>query len=542
MATELDGVLDVEAEGGAEGVAGKIANGQIKAIVGEAVKAAAADLSKVAAEAAKTATTEALRAFVDGNKKAEEERRAQVKLVTGMADHLPEMKALEARALADSTMTIDVLRAEAKKLVTDAMQPTGGFSIAIGEEAQAKQRDAFSLVLLAKSAPQMVAQLEGEGRTPEDQRARTRMAKAAGFDTPELFVKALREARAEGRGDMGVQDVVMATATRDALAKLGRRRMAYSLDEVVATAFGHGSSDFPAITENVLTKTLLMHLARPEATWDRWCAIGDSKDFKPQTLITMSQAPKLLELPEGGKPKEAKFKDRKESIKVRTLARELSLTREIIINDDLGHLTQMVGMFGESMTLGIEEEAVAWLAAATGTTLQTMQDGQPFFSAVTGNRKFNNIGSAAALSMAALETAYLAFGQLKDFGTEAAKTVVQPRILLVPWALKLRAMKLMQAEFDPDQTVANRVDNVMRGAFEVIASPFMDDLISTTAWYLLADPNRRRALQVNFLNGKRVPFINPISDGSMLGKRWEIVADWGFAYVEPEAARRNAGA
>lgn len=537
MAGELDSVLD---DGQAQGVAGKIDKGQITEIVGQAVKAASADLAKSAAEAAKNAVADALKQHAEASKKAEDERRTSLKLVTGMADHLPEMKALEARALADSSLTLDVVRTEAKKIMADAMQPTGAFTVEMGTEQRNKVRGAFELALLAKSAPQMVAQLERDGGTDEDRRARNRMAKSIGFDSPEQFAKALKEAQGQGRGDMGVQDMVMATITADGLRRVGKK-MAYSLDDVVATAFGHGSSDFPAITENVLNKTMLMGLARPESTWDRWCYIGSAKDFKPQSLVSYSQAPKLLELPESGKPKESKFKDRKESIKVRTMARELSLTRELIINDDLGALAQFVGMFGEAMTLGIEEEAVDWLAKATGTTYQTMQDGQPFFSAATGNRKFNNIGTTAALSLSALELAYTDFGKIKDFGPDAQKTVVQPKILLVPWALKLKAMKLMSSEKDPDQSVANGVDNVLRGAFEVVASPYIDDLISTTAWYLLADPNRRRTIQVNFLDGKRVPYINPISDGSMLGKRWEIVADWGFALVEPEAARRNAG-
>lgn len=72
------------------------------------------------------------------------------------------------------------------------------------------------------------------------------------------------------------------------------------------------------------------------------------KDFKEIQRVQCSEAPALLEIPEGAEYTEGSFGKRKETYRVKTYGRLFSITRQALINDDLAAFTALPEAFGAS--------------------------------------------------------------------------------------------------------------------------------------------------------------------------------------------------
>ena len=83
---------------------------------------------------------------------------------------------------------------------------------------------------------------------------------------------------------------------------------------------------------------------------------------------------------------------------------------------------------------------------------------------------------------------------------------ITPRYLLVPAALEMVAKQLMASAVDPTATKGMAM-NPVAGAAEVIVDARLD-AVSTTAWYLIADPNAFDGIEVAYLDGNEAPFLD----------------------------------
>jgi hypothetical protein len=107
--------------------------------------------------------------------------------------------------------------------------------------------------------------------------------------------------------------------------------------EIVAAAFTQTSSDFPALMENVMRKSLLAGYAVASDTWRRFCAVGSVSDFRAHNRYMLGSLGDLVDLNEAGEFQNQSIPDgRKQSVSVTTKGVMLNLTRQAIINDDLG--------------------------------------------------------------------------------------------------------------------------------------------------------------------------------------------------------------
>jgi hypothetical protein len=118
-----------------------------------------------------------------------------------------------------------------------------------------------------------------------------------------------------------------------------------------------------------------------------------------------------------------------------------------------------------------------------------------------------------------------------------------PKILLVPPALKAKAMALMSDQpgtFITGSDLIMAAANVFAGRFRVESSPYISNTSYTgntsTAYWLLADPNEEAVIEIAALNGRIEPTVDTAdADFNTLGVQMRGYCDIGVNFQEYRA-------
>ncbi|MDX1961597.1 MAG: hypothetical protein SFX18_00500 [Pirellulales bacterium] len=314
-------------------------------------------------------------------------------------------------------------------------------------------------------------------------------------------------------------------------------------NEHIRTAFRANSTlqanfssvDLPGILGNAANKYLLDAYETIATTWQMICGVRDLKDFKPAAVYRLNAMGKFQQLPPTGELKHLYIEESSSTNKLETYGALLTLTRQEIINDDLGAFAQLPRALGRLAAIEVEEAFIRLLLANSPT----------FFSAGNKNRQ---TGVITALGIDSLTKAEQLFIQQRD--TNKRPLLIVPHVLLVPSALKTVALSLVQATQIVATTTANAPlpnINPHAGRFMPASSPFLDNgsglaNASDTGWYLFADPNVYPAFQIGFLNGQTTPIIEEgIASIDTLGMSWRSYFDFGVAQADPKGAVQSTG-
>jgi hypothetical protein len=119
---------------------------------------------------------------------------------------------------------------------------------------------------------------------------------------------------------------------------------------------------------------------------------------------------------------------------------------------------------------------------------------------------------------------------------------IQPKIILVPTALRNKALTLMSSETAVYATsVATQgTANIFRGRFSVESSPYMGNSAytgySAAEWYMLADPNELAVIEIVALNGRIEPTVDTAdTEFNTLGVQMRGYCDVGVKRQEKKA-------
>ena len=439
--------------------------------------------------------------------------------------HIAGVEAMRAAAVVGST-SVDTFKAGLMDKLTTAQAPIGVTNIEVGSDGWAREQEAHEVLFVGKCAPQVLQKMKAGGADAD------RVAVAMGYDDAKSFAKIHAAGISAGLGRHRLFSLA------EHYAKRGRDgintgRLNFRTDEeVLGAAFNHSTSDFPRLLAGGTNKVLMAYFALTPTTWSRWCGVDSSSDFKTKDMITVSELPELALILPGQDAEEGRVNERYETTQLRTYARGFSIDRRTIINDDLSGITRVLQGWGLTAALLPEQLAYAGL-----TNNAALSDGVALFHAT-----HNNLQSATALSHASLVTAMTAMMTQRGFGQSTSELMVMPKTLLVPTALWATAKQVTSSPYDPTVTNANaEVPSAVAGMLEPIQSPYLHRN-STTAWYLVGGTEMPLVV-VTFLNGRQEPFVNPIDgDGSILGKRFEIIFDCRAKAVQFESGQRNPGA
>jgi len=298
---------------------------------------------------------------------------------------------------------------------------------------------------------------------------------------------------------------------------------------MIGRAFTHSSSDFPKILENNARKAMLRGYEEAPEVFPRFTRVGNLSDFKIHTRTGIGTVASLRKVEEGGEYKHTTIGERGEQIQLATYGELFSITRQAIINDDLEAFTRIPRTLGRAAA-----RTVGDLVFSILTDNPNMSDGKSVFHA---DHK-NLAASGTAISAASVSKARAAMRKQKD---GSATLNIAPRFLMTPVDLVDTAAVLMASETNPDQA-NSRVRNVatVNGALEVLADARLD-AASATAWYLLADANSFDTIEVGYLDGVALPFLDDMDGWSIDGREYKVRIDAAAAPLEFRTMYKNPG-
>lgn len=295
----------------------------------------------------------------------------------------------------------------------------------------------------------------------------------------------------------------------------------------MARAAINSTSTFPAIMSNLANKSVMVGFNEAETTFQIWAGKGSNRDFKEAARVALSEAGNLELVPEGGQFQQDVFKEASARTKVATYGKIFSLTRQAIINDDLGLFSKIATKYGSAAKRLVNKMVYAQL---TGDV--KMQDNVALF-----DDKHGNVAKTGeALSVKAIAKAITAMRRQKGIqGT--ANLNITPKYLVVPPELEVTAYQIVNSTAAVDGTNSGVV-NPYKGRFVVVADA---ELTDPDAWYLVADASQHDTIEVTYLNGVETPRLETRQGFDVDGIEYKVAFDCGVSALDFRGVYKNAG-
>ncbi len=314
---------------------------------------------------------------------------------------------------------------------------------------------------------------------------------------------------------------------RECLTRSGSRASGGNVMQMVGRAMT--ASDFPIILANTANRSLAEGYEAADETWAEWCATGSVSDFKTHTMARAGETDDLEEVPENGEYKYGSRSEAQEQYAIATYGKKFAISRQAVINDDLGALTDIPFQHGEAAARKVGDVAYVVL---TGNA--AMGDGVALFHADHGN-----LAESAGLPViATLGSAVAAMKVQKDIGGKR-RLNIRPRFFLAPVALEVSTEQILKSSLEGTQAKPNLINPYTGNYFTRVYEPRLDD-DSAKAWYL-AGP-KGKTIKVFFLNGNQKPYMETRNGWDIDGVEYKVRMDCGAKAVDWRAVYKNAGA
>ena len=300
----------------------------------------------------------------------------------------------------------------------------------------------------------------------------------------------------------------------------GTRTERMSNHDLVQRAF-MSTSDFTSILETSGRARLQKAYESVPQIFKQFSTETTLRDFKPNKVVHLGEAPAFEKLGQGGEIKMGTVGDSKEEYRLYTYAKGLAVTRETIINDDLGAFLKLSAAFGRAVAH--LENRVAFKEAFLDNP--TMGDSVAVF-----HNTHKNLSTGAAVSKASIS---------------AMKAKMKKQTDDKGQLLELSA-KFILGGADNESTIkeilagqnVNGGFNVHSGEF----TPLITAMIEDNAHYLVADPNQIEGLEHSYLEGARGIQSETLTHPDTLGIIIRNWIDFGAKVINFRAFQKNPGA
>jgi len=290
---------------------------------------------------------------------------------------------------------------------------------------------------------------------------------------------------------------------------------------------GMGTDDFRYALAIASNKVLLAAYEASESQIKLASRQIEAADFRPINSVRVSGGVELRKVNETGEFTQANITDAGEAFVLETYGKIFTLTRQAIVNDDLGAFEQSASMFGQGAAL-TEARIFAGLLEMNSGAGPVLSDGVNLFHANHGNLA----GTGTALSLASLSVARTAMRRQKGLAGEAIR--VDPALLIVPPELETLAEQLV-AEI----SAASTDDvNPFQRKLTVLADAHLTD---PGAWYVAAAPGRPEGLQHAYLDGNVGPQVFTREGFETDTSEFKVRLDFGAGFVDHRAWYKNPG-
>jgi phage major head subunit gpT-like protein len=304
-----------------------------------------------------------------------------------------------------------------------------------------------------------------------------------------------------------------------------------SRDQVLARAFAtgfHTTSDFPNLLTATGNRLLLDAYEAAPSALKRISRERTAADFRTLTMLRLGEAPALTEIVEGGEVTAGTIAEAKEAFRLKTYGKRFGLSRNALINDDLGAFGDMMAMWGTAAA-NLEADVLASLLTANSGDGANLDDGNPLYRTARGNKA----SSGTVIDVTNLDLARVAMRTVK--GLDGVTPInATPRYLVVGPARETQGGQLL-SQIMP-ATAANV--NPFAGQLDLLVEP----RLAGNAWRLFADPNTLPVLNHAYLNDARGPQVEMQQGWERLAVEVRCILDFGAGLSDWRGTYLNAGA
>lgn len=368
--------------------------------------------------------------------------------------------------------------------------------------------------------------------------------RAAAVDAMLLRAGVPVERPAEGvdqfRG-MSLRDMAIECMSRDgegttaALLRMGRD----DLWNMACRQFFSPTASFPAILDNAIRKGIVHQYSMVPTTFQLWTGKGSLTDFKPTKdhSYLAGGAGEFLRVGENGELKHDTPKtDLLPQRKIDTYGRQFSMTRQAFINDDVGFITEVPGLYAASAKRTINKQVYTILVQNPA-----IFDGVALFD---GDTHHNLVATGSKPSNEAIQKLMMKLLLQTDPFGEAI--TIQAKYIIVPVGYKFLMTTILSSPTLNTEGNTQAVNPLYqyRDQLEVIEDGTLNALAGAgnpVPWFMVGDKSYAKSLQVDYLNGQETPTLRRMETPGQLGYVWDIYLDWGITAVDFRGIARNNG-
>ena len=299
--------------------------------------------------------------------------------------------------------------------------------------------------------------------------------------------------------------------------------------DAIFRAAMHTTSDFPQLLTSVGNRTLMPAYEVAQSPLKTLARQTLHTDFRPATKLKLSGIGQLEKVSETGEIKSTGRGEASESYAIDTYGSLFSLSRQALINDDLGAFRDWGTEAGRAAAETEAELLISVLTQSNGAGPVMGEDGKRMFHVDHGN-----LGTAGPISETTLSEARLSMRTQKSFGPNKRPIRIVPKFLLVGPELETEAEKVLSAI----QATQTADVNPFAGKLMLLVEPRIED----GSWYIFADPANLAALEYAYLSSAQGPQIQSREGWDVLGMEFRVILDFGAGPVDYRAGFRNAGA
>ena len=303
--------------------------------------------------------------------------------------------------------------------------------------------------------------------------------------------------------------------------------------------FFNPTAAFPAILDNAIRKNIVQMYQQIPTTFQLWTAKGSVTDFKPTKdhSYLAGGAGEFKRVGENGELKADTPKtDLLPQRQIDTWGRQFSMTRQAFINDDVGFITEVPGLYAMSAKRTINKQVYEILVKNPA-----IFDGVSLFD----NAHNNLIDTGAAPSIESLQAIMLKLlNQVDPFGDSI---MVQPKYVIVPVGYGFKLSQILETALIDVTGIGSHTANALyqyRNKLQVIEEGALNTLAGSgnaIPWFVAGDKAYAKSLQVDYLNGQETPTIRRSEAPGRLGFVWDIWLDWGITAVDFRGIAKNPG-
>lgn len=307
-------------------------------------------------------------------------------------------------------------------------------------------------------------------------------------------------------------------------------------------AEGASTASIANVLANVMNKFLGQGYLFVERSWAEIAAIRSVKDFKATKTINLFGDFEYKDVGPSGELQNAELKDQAFANQISTSGRIITISRQNIINDDLGALTTVPMLLGRGA--GLKLNKMFWTKFLDpGKDEGGSTDFWAATHTITGQSANANYfeGAASNLSSTSLQTAKTTFDKQVDpagnpLGVDAEILLYPPELDQTAWELLNSNFIIMGGLASTSSASKQPSNNRWVNKYKPVMSRYLSNTAytgySTTAWYMLANPGVIPVIEVAFLNGQEMPTVQtagPDFQFNILGITTRAFLDSGVA-------------